>query len=48
VLNLRLNWIPTPGENFYFVVNQSYDTAGHGWEAGQTTVLTKLVLRFAS
>ncbi|MFV1977598.1 MAG: DUF5916 domain-containing protein, partial [Candidatus Scalindua sp.] len=26
LLNFRVNWIPKPGTNFYFVINQSFDT----------------------
>ncbi len=46
LLNFRVNWIPTPGTNFYFVVNQGLDTSGHSVRATNTTVLTKLVWRF--
>jgi len=46
LLNFRMNWIPTPGTNFYFVVNQAVDTAGKRWKSTQTTVLTKLIWRF--
>ena len=46
LLNLRLNWIPTPGTNFYFVVNQAVDTRSADWRTINTTVLTKLIWRF--
>jgi Domain of unknown function (DUF5916) len=46
LLNFRVNWIPEPGTNFYFVVNQSYDTSGSEWQSTNTTVLTKLIWRF--
>ena len=46
VLNFRVNWIPTPGTNFFFVVNQSFDTKDSGWRSIDTTVLTKLIWRF--
>ncbi len=46
LLNFRVNWIPTPGTSFYFVVNQGLDTSGHSVHATNTTVLTKLVWRF--
>ncbi len=46
ILNFRVNWIPEPGTNFYFVINQSYDTSGHSWRSTDTTVLTKLIWRF--
>ena len=46
VLNFRVNCIPTPGTNFYFVVNQSFNTEDAGWQSTDTTVLTKLIWRF--
>ncbi len=46
VLNFRVNWIPKPGTNFYFVVNESFDTLDSGWHSSNTTVLTKLIWRF--
>lgn len=46
LLNFRVNWIPTPGTNFYFVVNQSFDTSHKGWKATNLAILTKLVWRF--
>ncbi|NOX18344.1 MAG: carbohydrate binding family 9 domain-containing protein [Chlorobi bacterium] len=46
LLNFRINWIPEPGTNFYFVVNQGFDTLNSGWHSTNTTVLTKLVWRF--
>ena len=46
LLNFRVNWIPTPGTNFYFVINQGLDTSGKSVKAVNTTVLTKLVWRF--
>ena len=46
LLNFRVNWIPTPGTNFYFVVNQAFDTQISGWHSTNTTVLTKLIWRF--
>ncbi len=45
-LNIRLNWIPLPGTDFFFVVNQSVDAAGSGWAVANTTVLSKFVWRF--
>jgi len=45
LLNFRLNWIPTPGTNFYFVINQAIDTSGTSWQITQTTVVTKLIWR---
>ncbi len=46
LFNFRVNWIPTPGTNFYFVVNQGFDTGNGSWRAVNTTVLSKLVWRF--
>jgi len=46
LINFRVNWIPTPGTNFYFVINQSFDTQNAGWRSTDTTLLTKLVWRF--
>jgi len=46
VLNFRVNWIPTPGTNFFFVVNESFDTSDSGWHSSNTTVLTKIIWRF--
>ena len=46
ILNFRVNWIPTPGTNLYFVVNQSFDTKDTGWHSTNTAVLTKMVWRF--
>jgi hypothetical protein len=41
-----VNWIPTPGTNFYFVVNLGIDTSGKQVKAVNTTILTKLIWRF--
>ncbi|GBD86676.1 hypothetical protein BMS3Abin03_00597 [bacterium BMS3Abin03] len=46
LLNFRINWIPEPGTNFYFVVNQSFDTGGTAWRSTNTAVLTKIIWRF--
>ena len=46
LLNFRMNWIPIPGANFYFVVNESLDKPGKSWHAFDTTVLTKIIWRF--
>ncbi len=46
LFNFRMNWIPTPGTNFFFVVNQSFETANGSWKAVNTTVLSKFVWRF--
>ncbi|HDO06745.1 MAG TPA: hypothetical protein ENG85_03590 [Bacteroidetes bacterium] len=46
LLNFRVNWIPTPGTNLYFVVNQGYDTEQHKFDAKYTTIQVKFVWRF--
>ncbi len=46
LMNFRLNYIFTPGANFYFVINQSYDTQRVQWRTTYTTVLAKLIWRF--
>ncbi len=46
LLNFRMNWIPTPGTNFFFVLNQGFDAESGSWKTTNTTVLTKLVWRF--
>ncbi|MFQ6606264.1 MAG: DUF5916 domain-containing protein [Fidelibacterota bacterium] len=46
VLNFRINWIPTPGTNFYFVVDQTLSVENHHWESVNTTVLSKFIWRF--
>lgn len=46
LLNFRFNWIPTPGTNLFFVINQSYDTQQNHWRMTKTTMLTKLIWRF--
>ncbi|MCD6332581.1 MAG: hypothetical protein J7L89_04850 [Bacteroidales bacterium] len=46
LLNFRVNWIPTPGTNFYFVVNQLIDTDNTQWQIKNTTVQAKLIWRF--
>ncbi len=46
LFNFRVNWIPTPGTNFYFVVNQGYDTLNHKLTMQYTTIQAKLIWRF--
>ncbi|NOY38643.1 MAG: carbohydrate binding family 9 domain-containing protein [Chlorobi bacterium] len=46
LINFRVNWIPKPGTNFYFVVNQLYDTSESHWRGKSTTVQGKLIWRF--
>jgi len=44
--DFRLNWIPKPGANVYFVVNQTYDAASSQFKLKDTTILSKAVWRF--
>ena len=46
LLNFRLNWIPKPGTNLYFVINQGYDTHNNNFISLYTTVQLKLIWRF--
>ncbi len=46
LLNFRINWIPQPETDLFFVVNQSIDTKNDRWLVDNTTVLTKFVWRF--
>jgi len=46
LMNFRVNWIPTPGTNLYFVVNQGYDTQQHKFDNKYTTIQVKLIWRF--
>lgn len=45
-MNFRLQVIPKVGTDFYFIVNQIYDTSSGGFNQIRTTVLGKLVWRF--
>lgn len=47
LLNFRINWIPKIGSDFYFVVNQVIETAHNTFKFTQTTLLGKLIWRFA-
>ena len=46
LLNFRLQWIPIIGADFFFIVNQAYDTSGGTWKLERTTILGKLIWRF--
>ncbi len=46
LLNFRVNWIPKPGTNLYFVINQGYDTQQHKFDTEYTTIQLKLIWRF--
>lgn len=47
VLNFRINWIPQIGSDFYFVINQLLNTEGNKVRMEKTTILAKLIWRFA-
>ena len=47
LLNFRVNWIPKIGSDFYFVINQVIDTDNGAFRLLETTVLAKLIWRFA-
>ncbi|MDO1449602.1 DUF5916 domain-containing protein [Rhodocytophaga aerolata] len=47
ILNYRLQIIPKIGADFFFIVNQLYDTSGKQWKLAQTVVIGKLIWRFA-
>ena len=47
LLNYRINWIPKIGSFFYFVINQNISTEGDKLKLTRTTVIAKLVWRFA-
>lgn len=47
ILNYRINCIPKIGSFFYFVVNQNIDTSGNSIKFTRTTLLAKLIWRFA-
>ncbi len=45
IFNVRLNWIPQPGSDFYLVINQSAGTRNPFWAPTATSVVSKLVWR---
>jgi hypothetical protein len=47
IVNFRLNWISEPGSDLFLVINEQAETSGARWNPTQTTLLTKLVWRFA-
>ena len=47
LLNYRINWIPKIGSDFYFVVNQAISTGNNQFQLTRTTILAKLIWRFA-
>lgn len=46
ILNFRLQWIPIIGADFFFIVNQVYDTSDGSWKLERTTAVGKLIWRF--
>ena len=47
LINYRINWIPKIGSFFYFVINQNINTENHTFKIERTTILGKLIWRFA-
>jgi hypothetical protein len=47
LLNYRVNWIPKPGSYLYLVMNQSIDTSDNKFRITRTTIMAKLIWRFA-
>jgi hypothetical protein len=47
LLNYRINWIPKIGSFFYFVINQNINAENHSFKIERTTILGKLIWRFA-
>jgi hypothetical protein len=47
LINYRINWIPKIGSYFYFVINQNINTEGNSFKIARTTILGKLIWRFA-
>lgn len=45
ILNYRLHIIPKIGTDFFFIVNQLYDTSGQKWKLAQTLIIGKLIWR---
>jgi hypothetical protein len=44
-VNYRLQVIPKVGTDFYFIVNQLYDTSGGRWKLSYTVMQGKLIWR---
>ncbi len=47
ILNFRINWIPEPGSDLFLVINHLAETEDAIWSPVQTTLISKLVWRFA-
>lgn len=46
IFNFRLRWIPSPGKDFFFIVNQAYGTGNQVLAVNRTSVVGKLIWRF--
>lgn len=46
ILNFRMHLIPKIGADFFFIVNQTYDTYSSKWRLARTTVVGKLIWCF--
>ncbi|WP_457565504.1 DUF5916 domain-containing protein [Caldithrix abyssi] len=46
LLNFRLSWIPVIGSDFYFVINQVWDTSDSRVKLQDIAILSKIVWRF--
>ena len=47
LINYRINWIPKIGSFFYFVINQNINAENNSFKIERTTILGKLIWRFA-
>jgi hypothetical protein len=47
LLNYRINWMPKVGSFFYFVINQNINTNDNKFKLTKTSILVKLLWRFA-
>ena len=46
IFNFRLRWIPSPGKDFFFILNQAYGTDRQVLAVDRTLVIGKLIWRF--
>lgn len=46
IFNFRMHLIPKIGADFFFIVNQTYDTSYAKWKLARTTIVGKLIWRF--
>lgn len=47
LVNYRINWIPKIGSFFFFVINQNINAENNSFKIERTTILGKLIWRFA-